>query len=191
MAVAKQAAIVESTPITTPKPGNTKEVESLIQKYRDTEDQLEADLTTLRQQLTEMEALSGKRVLDARISGNDKVLAKVSAELSDIRTKIEALESALYPCWIARQAAEKDLKLSQAADMRNRAAEIRKEAGERKKKTKDLLGQLAVHEDVGYVPRGASRTQMLLNKAHELESEAMRAEAWANATPQVIRKPGS
>jgi len=188
MAVAKQAAIVE--PNLKPD-GNTEAVESMIQKYRDTEDEIQADITTLRQQLSENEALAGKKVLNARISGDDKVLSKVSGELSEIRAKIDALESALYPCRIARQAAEKDLKLSQANDLRNRAADLRKEASERKKKTKDLLQQLAAHEDVGYVPRSASRTRLLENKAEELEREAQRMEAWANATPRVIRQTGS
>jgi len=184
MAVAKPAAIAESPS----KPGTTEAAESLIRKYHETEDEIQADLTLLRKQLADIEASAGTRVLNARISGDDKALSKVSGELSDVRSKIETLESALYPCRCARQAAEKDLKLSQANDLRNRAADLRKEAHERKKKTNELLQQLAAHENVGYVPRGASRTQILLAQANELEGEAQRTEAWANASPPVLRR---
>jgi hypothetical protein len=96
-------------------------------------------------------ATGGDEIINAEIDGGP--LPEIARRLTELAGERESASLAMGAARSKRREAILRYYKLQAAALRERAAKLRAEAGERRSVTDELLAKLAVHEECTYIPR--------------------------------------
>lgn len=137
----------------------------------------EARASELRQQLAAAEQRLGAQAIEIGVE-------EASRGVADLREQVNAAERAVEAATAARVEAEREALLVEAGDLRDASRELDRQAARHKRRTDELLRQLAEHEeaperlgDRAYVqnvpqPGVASEVRYWTPKSERLANEA-------------------
>lgn len=132
-------------------------------------------------QLADLERTAGAALVDA--DDADSALREQAAGLASLRAEVAACDHAIEEARRQREARIPNVLRAQAAVKRKRAAELRKEAESRQRKTDGLLAELRAHEGVDYDVKQASRPMSPLALTADGRLEAIPL----NGAPVIVR----
>ena len=173
-----------STPIAVATPDSIAAARAEVERLHRAELSLADRRAALTAELGVAEADAGDAALSAALDGGDTATA--IGRVTALRAEIEATDRAIEAARRQRREAIPAVWHAETVPLRERAAELRREADERQAKTDDLLRQLEAHEGVAYAPASTAQSDVRVDAATRLGG-AFTVVAIPTAQTQLLR----